>query len=144
MADPSLVSPAEAEAVAAEEEVEAPPAPALDSSLADGVTTGFGSLRFCRLSISFCSSLSLLFLDSIKLRTLLWGEERRFDDMRCNIGKLAIFWTFHVLSLLFLQNKLCTETNHPGYLFTFIPISFTTGYLGCWFWNTSMFVQKSR
>ncbi|KMZ61781.1 hypothetical protein ZOSMA_4G00690 [Zostera marina] len=45
IADPSLVSPAEA--IAAEEEVEAPPAPALDPSLADGVTTGFGSLRFC-------------------------------------------------------------------------------------------------
>lgn len=25
-----------------------------------------------------------------------WGEDRRFDEMRDNLGKLAVFWTFQV------------------------------------------------
>ncbi|XP_054809846.1 uncharacterized protein LOC129311507 isoform X1 [Prosopis cineraria] len=30
-------------------------------------------------------------------RILQWGEDRRFDDMRSNLGKLAIFWTFQAV-----------------------------------------------
>lgn len=29
-------------------------------------------------------------------RILQWGEDRRFDKMRDNLGKLAFFWTFQV------------------------------------------------
>nr|CAB3499025.1 unnamed protein product [Digitaria exilis] len=28
------------------------------------------------------------------MRILQWGEDRRFDKMRDNLGKLAFFWTF--------------------------------------------------
>lgn len=32
----------------------------------------------------------------ILTRILQWGEDRRFDEMRANLGKLAIFWIFQV------------------------------------------------
>ncbi|CAO2823868.1 unnamed protein product [Amaranthus hypochondriacus] len=31
------------------------------------------------------------------MRILQWGEDRRFDEMRSNIGKLAVFWIFQAL-----------------------------------------------
>ncbi|XP_042488162.1 uncharacterized protein LOC122068384 isoform X1 [Macadamia integrifolia] len=31
------------------------------------------------------------------MRILQWGEDRRFDEMRSNLGKLAIFWTFQAV-----------------------------------------------
>ncbi|XP_059641837.1 uncharacterized protein LOC132283828 isoform X3 [Cornus florida] len=31
------------------------------------------------------------------LRILQWGEDRRFDEMRSNLGKLAIFWIFQAV-----------------------------------------------
>ncbi|GKV23662.1 hypothetical protein SLEP1_g33366 [Rubroshorea leprosula] len=31
------------------------------------------------------------------LRILHWGEDRRFDEMRNNLGKLAIFWIFQAV-----------------------------------------------
>ncbi|XP_057459404.1 uncharacterized protein LOC130750029 isoform X1 [Actinidia eriantha] len=31
------------------------------------------------------------------MRILQWGEDRRFDEMRGNLGKLAIFWTFQAV-----------------------------------------------
>ncbi|PON49797.1 3-oxo-5-alpha-steroid 4-dehydrogenase, C-terminal [Trema orientale] len=31
------------------------------------------------------------------LRILQWGEDRRFDEMRSNLGKLAVFWTFQAV-----------------------------------------------
>lgn len=30
------------------------------------------------------------------VRILQWGEDRRFDNMRGNLGKLAVFWIFQV------------------------------------------------
>lgn len=38
-------------------------------------------------------------------RILSWGEDRRFDEMRDNLGKLAVFWIFQVLQhvLIFHQ-----------------------------------------
>lgn len=30
------------------------------------------------------------------IRILQWGEDRRFDEMRSNLGKLAVFWIFQV------------------------------------------------
>lgn len=29
-------------------------------------------------------------------RILQWEEDKRFDEMRGNLGKLAVFWTFQV------------------------------------------------
>ncbi|PIA45330.1 hypothetical protein AQUCO_01700694v1 [Aquilegia coerulea] len=31
------------------------------------------------------------------MRILQWGEDRRFDEMRTNIGKLAVFWAFQAV-----------------------------------------------
>ncbi|KAF3793888.1 hypothetical protein EJ110_NYTH08803 [Nymphaea thermarum] len=31
------------------------------------------------------------------MRILNWGEDRRFDDMRNNLGKLAVFWIFQAV-----------------------------------------------
>ncbi|KAB5524556.1 hypothetical protein DKX38_022305 [Salix brachista] len=31
------------------------------------------------------------------LRILQWGEDRRFDEMRSNLGKLAVFWIFQAV-----------------------------------------------
>ncbi|KAJ4974062.1 hypothetical protein NE237_007236 [Protea cynaroides] len=31
------------------------------------------------------------------MRILQWGEDRRFDEMRSNLGKLAVFWTFQAI-----------------------------------------------
>lgn len=31
------------------------------------------------------------------MRILQWGEDRRFDEMRRNLGKLAVFWTFQAI-----------------------------------------------
>ncbi|PIA33575.1 hypothetical protein AQUCO_04100187v1 [Aquilegia coerulea] len=31
------------------------------------------------------------------MRILQWGEDRRLDAMRCNFGKLAVFWTFQAV-----------------------------------------------
>ncbi|XP_027168523.1 uncharacterized protein LOC113768386 isoform X2 [Coffea eugenioides] len=31
------------------------------------------------------------------MRILQWGEDRRFDEMRNNLGKLAVFWTFQAV-----------------------------------------------
>jgi steroid 5-alpha reductase family enzyme len=31
------------------------------------------------------------------MRILQWGEDRRFDDMRENIGKLVVFWIFQAV-----------------------------------------------
>ncbi|RVW17397.1 hypothetical protein CK203_094168 [Vitis vinifera] len=31
------------------------------------------------------------------IRILQWGEDRRFDEMRSNLGKLAVFWTFQAV-----------------------------------------------
>ncbi|WCJ42062.1 hypothetical protein M5689_022890 [Euphorbia peplus] len=31
------------------------------------------------------------------MRILQWGEDRRFDEMRANLGKLAVFWMFQAV-----------------------------------------------
>ncbi|KAI5660270.1 hypothetical protein M9H77_29063 [Catharanthus roseus] len=31
------------------------------------------------------------------MRILQWGEDRRFDEMRTKLGKLAVFWTFQAI-----------------------------------------------
>ncbi|XP_030455365.1 uncharacterized protein LOC115676550 isoform X2 [Syzygium oleosum] len=31
------------------------------------------------------------------MRILKWGEDRRFDEMRSNLGKLAVFWIFQAV-----------------------------------------------
>ncbi|KAB2041329.1 hypothetical protein ERO13_D02G122500v2 [Gossypium hirsutum] len=31
------------------------------------------------------------------MRILQWGEDRRFDEMRSNLGKLAVFWIFQAV-----------------------------------------------
>ncbi|XP_062027675.1 uncharacterized protein LOC133743676 isoform X3 [Rosa rugosa] len=31
------------------------------------------------------------------MRILQWGEDRRFDEMRANLGKLAVFWIFQAV-----------------------------------------------
>jgi steroid 5-alpha reductase family enzyme len=36
------------------------------------------------------------------MRILQWGEDRRFDDMRENIGKLVVFWIFQVSYKLYI------------------------------------------
>lgn len=49
-------------------------------------------------------SLGLYFIPFINMvlnfiRILKWGEDRRFDEMRSNLGKLAVFWIFQVSQL---------------------------------------------
>lgn len=40
------------------------------------------------------------------IRILKWGEDRRFDEMRSNLWKLAIFWLLQVSYHFFLlQNS---------------------------------------
>ncbi|CAN1265671.1 hypothetical protein LINPERPRIM_LOCUS12310 [Linum perenne] len=34
------------------------------------------------------------------MRILQWGEDRRFDEMRSNFGKLAVFWTFQIRDII--------------------------------------------
>ncbi|KAJ0875942.1 hypothetical protein HanPSC8_Chr11g0482541 [Helianthus annuus] len=36
---------------------------------------------------------------------LNWGEDRRFDEMRSNFGKLAVFWIFQAIRVWTLDSK---------------------------------------
>lgn len=40
--------------------------------------------------------LFMILIIHISARILNWGEDRRFDEMRANLGKLAVFWIFQV------------------------------------------------
>lgn len=40
-----------------------------------------------------------IFVIHFYARILQWGEDRRFDEMRDNLGKLAFFWMFQVYSV---------------------------------------------
>ncbi|XP_015957725.1 uncharacterized protein LOC107481889 isoform X1 [Arachis duranensis] len=57
-----------------------------------------GSWYFRQIILSFFVVLWGLRLGLFLLfRILKWGEDRRFDEMRNNLGKLAIFWTFQAV-----------------------------------------------
>jgi len=49
-----------------------------------------------------------------------WGEDRRFDEMRDNLGKLAVFWIFQVIfatCALLLDLIMRFLRNSPGCFF---------------------------
>lgn len=60
----------------------------------------FFCVAFVFIKIQSWFSYSCNFL----IRILQWGEDRRFDEMRNNIGKLAIFWIFQVFYLSLLPD----------------------------------------
>lgn len=41
-------------------------------------------------------------LVELRIRIMQWGEDRRFDEMRANLGKLAVFWIFQVSATFFM------------------------------------------
>lgn len=63
----------------------------------------------------------------IFIRILQWGEDRRFDDKRDNLGKLAIFWILQVLFPLIQTSRklscfilvLCSQ-QEKRHFFTFV------------------------
>ncbi|XP_047319952.1 uncharacterized protein LOC124923979 [Impatiens glandulifera] len=57
-----------------------------------------GSWHFRQIAVSFLVVIWGLRLGIFLLmRILQWGEDRRFDEMRANIVKLAGFWTFQAV-----------------------------------------------
>lgn len=59
---------------------------------------------FQKLTISTTEENRVQFIDDFNIldaltRILQWGEDRRFDEMRGNLGRLAVFWIFQVSSL---------------------------------------------
>lgn len=57
-----------------------------------------GSWHFRQVVLSFLVVVWGLRLGLFLLmRILNWGEDRRFDEMRSNLGKLAVFWIFQAV-----------------------------------------------
>nr|XP_043640181.1 uncharacterized protein LOC122611254 isoform X1 [Erigeron canadensis] len=57
-----------------------------------------GSWHFRQVVLSFLVVVWGLRLGLFLLmRILNWGEDRRFDEMRANLGKLAVFWIFQAI-----------------------------------------------
>lgn len=50
--------------------------------------------------------LVFIFVFHFFARILQWGEDRRFDEMRDNLGKLAFFWMFQVYTVCARVNIL--------------------------------------
>ncbi|KAL5726732.1 hypothetical protein ACHQM5_009744 [Ranunculus cassubicifolius] len=51
------------------------------------------------------------------MRILQWGEDRRFDEMRSNIGKLAVFWIFQAVWVWTVSLPVTfvnASNNHPS------------------------------
>ncbi|KAJ0513189.1 hypothetical protein HanHA300_Chr10g0354581 [Helianthus annuus] len=48
-----------------------------------------------------CSSMGsspwIVSTDALWMQILNWGEDRRFDEMRSNFGKLVVFWIFQAI-----------------------------------------------
>lgn len=67
-----------------------------------------------------------------------WGEDRRFDNMRNNLGKLAVFWIFQVpfsASVLLLDVCMSISRNpHQAISFIF----FLTIEQAVWVWTVSL------
>ncbi|KAL7606362.1 hypothetical protein Lser_V15G18497 [Lactuca serriola] len=52
------------------------------------------------------------------MRILNWGEDRRFDEMRENLGKLAVFWIFQavwVWTISLLVTIVNASDSNPGF-----------------------------
>ncbi|CDO98359.1 unnamed protein product [Coffea canephora] len=57
-----------------------------------------GSWHFRQVILSLLAVLwGLRLALFLLMRILQWGEDRRFDEMRNNLGKLAVFWTFQAV-----------------------------------------------
>ncbi|MFQ6653884.1 hypothetical protein Gotur_025077 [Gossypium turneri] len=67
-----------------------------------------GSWHFRQVLTHFRGSLKLIYtvlappvcmsdFATLLSRILQWGEDRRFDEMRSNLGKLAVFWIFQAV-----------------------------------------------
>ncbi|KAJ0788316.1 hypothetical protein HanPI659440_Chr05g0190271 [Helianthus annuus] len=56
-----------------------------------------------------CSSMGsspwIVSTDALWMQILNWGEDRRFDEMRSNFGKLAVFWIFQAIRVWTLDSK---------------------------------------
>lgn len=56
---------------------------------------------YCILDfMNVCFLVDFIFELSV-FRILQWGEDRRFDEMRSNLGRLAVFWIFQVFYMIF-------------------------------------------
>ncbi|KAH9626659.1 hypothetical protein KSS87_014574 [Heliosperma pusillum] len=62
-----------------------------------GSPPGFVSFNEKRVILAKNQPVHLYDLWEIFIRILQWGEDRRFDEMRQNLGKLAIFWIFQAV-----------------------------------------------
>ncbi|XP_074576761.1 uncharacterized protein LOC141833259 [Curcuma longa] len=57
-----------------------------------------GSWHFRQIVLTILVSLwGLRLALFLLMRILQWGEDKRFDEMRTNLGKLAVFWTFQAV-----------------------------------------------
>lgn len=57
-----------------------------------------GSWHFRQVVLTFLAVVwGLRLALFLLMRILNWGEDRRFDEMRSNLGKLAIFWIFQAV-----------------------------------------------
>lgn len=75
------------------------------------------------------------FFFMVTSRILQWGEDRRFDEMRNNLGKLAVFWMFQVLYCM--KQKTLILLPIPGW---HIEMCLICSFLcqAVWVWTVSL------
>lgn len=69
-------------------------------------------------------------------RILQWGEDRRFDEMRSNLGKLAVFWIFQVFLSVWSQPFLCCLS--VWHLIKFAAPQSLHALQAVWVWSVSL------
>lgn len=65
-------------------------------------------IAYIQCSVKVCLMYSLVWIHPFSftlIRILQWGEDRRFDEMRDNLAKLAMFWIFQVTLVTFNSSE---------------------------------------